>query len=95
MKLYQITQFITRWGLRPEQAIEQAAGKYHVDEGKITIRRQALDVRGKRPRAVYTMEAAMESSTAHLSGQPKIREIERRDFTEILRDSRQTQLSAR
>jgi len=86
MKLYQITQFITRWGLRPEQAIEQAAGKYRVDEGKISIRRQALDVRGKRSRAVYTMEVPVESSTAHLSGQPKIREIERLDFMEILRE---------
>ncbi|NOY22500.1 MAG: hypothetical protein GXO70_03165, partial [Acidobacteria bacterium] len=84
MKLYQITQFITRWGLRTEQAIEQAAGKYKVDEGKIHIRRQALDVREKRPRAVYTMEVPMESSTAHLSGQPKIREVERSEFTEIL-----------
>ncbi len=84
MKLYQITQFITRWGLRPEQAIEQAAGKYHIDEGKIRIRRQALDVREKRPRAVYTMEVPVESCTAHLSGQPKIREVDRPEFAEIL-----------
>ncbi len=86
MKLYQITQFITRWGLRPEQAILQAAGKYHINEEKIRIRRQALDVRGKRPRAVYTMEVPMEDGTAHLSGQPKIREIERQDFTEMLKE---------
>ncbi len=84
MKYHQITQFITRWGLRPEQAIQQAAGKYHIDERKIRIRRQALDVRGKRPRAVYTMEVPVEDSTAKLQGQPKVHEIERPDFPEIL-----------
>ncbi|NOZ12499.1 MAG: hypothetical protein GXO69_02480 [Acidobacteria bacterium] len=84
MKVYRITQFITRWGLRPEQAISQAAGKYRVDEEKITIRRQALDVRGKRPRAVYTMEVPVENGTAHLNGQPKVLEIEQPDFRETL-----------
>jgi len=84
MKIYQITQFITNWGLRPEQAIEQASGKYRVDEGKFRIRRQALDVRGKRPRAVYTLEVPVESSTDHLSGQPKVREVDRPEFAEIL-----------
>ena len=49
MNVLQINQFITRWGLRPDQVLRQASGKYDLPQHLFRIQRQALDVRGKRP----------------------------------------------
>lgn len=85
MTVYQINQFITRWGLKPEQVIRQASGKYQLPAHLFHIRRQALDVRGKRPRAVYTLEVPVNSETSSLSTRSEVKEIQIRTLKDELR----------
>lgn len=84
--VYQINQFITRWGLRTEQILGQAAGKYSLPQDLFSIRRQALDVRGKRPRAVHTLEVPANRETARLKNRPEVREIEIRTLADEMKD---------
>jgi len=84
MKVYQVRQFITRWGLRPDQVLTQASGKYGIPADRFRIRREALDVRGKRPRAVYTLEVAAAPDTAFLADRPEVAVVERQTLRDRL-----------
>ncbi len=66
MKKIQISNFIANWGIKEETAIKQLSKKYGIDLKYISIKKRALDVRGKKPKGVYTFHIEFNKETEKL-----------------------------
>jgi uncharacterized FAD-dependent dehydrogenase len=85
MKKIQITNFIASWGFKDLQVIKQLSKKYGISENQIQLKKKALDMRGKRPRGIYTFLVDYNDQTAALTTINGIKEIEYTSFEEKLK----------
>ncbi len=88
MKKIQISNFIANWGLKEETVIKQVARKYGINEKEITIKKRALDVRGKKPKGVYTFHVEYNETTKKLENQPGIKVVEYQSLKETISQSK-------
>ncbi len=84
MKKIQITNFIASWGFNDQDVIKQLSKKYDIPVNQIQLKKKALDMRGKRPRGIYTFLIEYNDKTANLCGSNGIKEIEHISFEEQL-----------
>ncbi len=86
MKKIQISNFIANWGIKEETAIKQVAKKYQIEERYVSIKKRALDIRGKKPKGVYTFHIEYNKETEKLLSNPNTKLVEYKSLEEILKD---------
>jgi len=84
MKKIQISNFIASWGFTEEQVITQLAKKYDIPENFIQLKKKALDMRGKRPKGIYTFVIEKNENTLKLLEEKGAKEIDYIDFEKSL-----------
>ncbi|BBB32965.1 FAD dependent oxidoreductase [Thermotomaculum hydrothermale] len=86
MKKIQISNFIANWGIKEETAVKQLAKKYGIDEKFVSIKKRALDVRGKKPKGVYTFHIEYNKETEKLLTNPNTKLIEYKSLEETVKE---------
>ncbi len=86
MKKIQISNFIANWGIKEETAVKQLAKKYGINEKFVSIRKRALDVRGKKPKGVYTFHIEFNKETEKLLNQPHTKVVEYKSLEETIKE---------
>lgn len=84
MKKIQISNFIASWGFSEEKVIEQLAKKYEISANYIKLKKKALDMRGKRPKGIYTFAIDKNGETEKLLEEKGAKVIDYIGFEESL-----------
>lgn len=85
MKKIQVSNFIANWGIKEETAVKQFAKKYGINEKYVSIKKRALDIRGKKPKGVYTFHVEHNKETEKLLSVNGAKLVEYKSVEEIIK----------